>query len=67
MPTSKVKVTVDKTALSAADIPGWVGMVGDRCKQRAAAADRPISWLPGGILQLCYPPFLRWWENQRML
>jgi len=47
MPKSEVKVTGEKNELSAADTPGWVRMVCDRCKQRAAAADGTISWLPG--------------------
>jgi len=47
MSRSKVKVSGDKKVLSAADTPGCVRMVCARCKQRAAAMDRPISWLPG--------------------
>jgi len=55
-----------KKALSAADAPGCARMVWARCKQRAAAADGPISWLIGGVFG-CRPPVLRRWENQRML
>ena len=42
-------------------------MVCVRCKQRAAAADGPISWLRGSVVPLCCPPVLRRWVNQRML
>ena len=38
-----------KNALSAADIPGCVPMACAGCKQRAATADGPILWLPGGV------------------
>jgi len=53
--TSKVKVTRDKKALKphnvllfAADTPR-VRTNGMRSLQTAAAADGPISWLPGGV------------------
>jgi len=46
---------------------GCVRMVCASCKQRVAAADGPISWMPGGVVQLCCPPVLRRLENQRML
>ena len=36
-----------KTALSAADIPGWVGMVGDRCKQREQQRIGPFRGCQG--------------------
>ena len=42
-----------KNALSAADTPGCVRMICARCKQRPAAADGPISWLPGGVFGAC--------------
>jgi len=64
MSMSKVKVTTEKNALSAADTPGCVPIVCARCKQRAAAADGPISCLLG---VLCCPPVLRRFENHRML
>jgi len=63
---SKVKVTRDKNALSATETPGCVRVVCGRCKQRAAAADGPISWLPGGVFG-CRLPVLCRRENQRML
>jgi len=47
--------------------PGCVRTVCACCKQRAVAVDGPISWLPGGVVQLCRPPVLRRLENQRML
>jgi len=67
MSRSKVKITRDKNALSAVDTPRRVRMVCARCKQRAATADGPTSWLPRGVVQLCRLPVLRRWENQRML
>ena len=51
--SSKVKVTKDKNMLSAADSPGCVRMVCARCKQCAAVADGPMSWLPRGVLGAC--------------
>jgi len=51
MTRSKVKVTRDKNVLSAADTP-WVRTNGMRSLQTdAAAADEPISWLPGGVFR----------------
>jgi len=52
--------------LSAAYTPRCIRMVCVGCKQRASAADGPISWLPGDVVQLCGPPVLLRWENQRM-
>ena len=46
---SKVKVTSDKNALSAAITPGSVQMICARCKQCAAAEDGTIASLPGVI------------------
>ena len=63
---SKVKVTRNKKALSAANTPGCVRMVCARYKQRAAAVDGLISWLAGGVVQLCRPAVLHRWENKRM-
>jgi len=48
---SKAKVTTDKNALSATDTPGCERMAWARCKQRAAAVDGPILWLPEGVFQ----------------
>ena len=50
---SKVNVTRDKNALSAVVTPGSVRMVCARCKQRAAAADGTILYLPGVISGAC--------------
>jgi len=67
MSTSKIKGQghQGQKAHSAADTPVCVLMVCARCKQRETAAEGPISWLPGGVVQLCRPAVLRRWENQR--
>ena len=43
-----------------------VHTIGMRSLQTAAVAG-PISWLPGGVVQLCRLSVLCRWENQRML